>query len=474
MGRGVLRGEILRNTRRGIKAALTSPFPGMAKPRLNRSAFPCIFMALILFAGESAPAGADSGETTRASADRPLRVIRSPLTAPGRYSAPPEFFSSGSLMTPAALEQPLTQRYIREYSSPGGIAWLNAVMRRGSVYLPFIREEIAKRNLPPELLYLPVIESGYLATAKSRSGAVGLWQFMLNSIGPYNMRVNDLVDERRDFRKSTVGALRKLDENFKVLGNWPLALAAYNAGLGGVQRITRRAGSDDYWLLSEKKELKTETIHYVPRLLAVAYILSRPRRFGVDIWTEALEWTEIPVEKQASLDIIADETGLDRDTLRRLNPELLHGITPLDGAYRLKIPAAAYPLVAEVLEREDIKLLRYYRYVIKYGDTLSALARHYGVSPGLIERHNPGILNRYLKIGEIVIIPAMRETGPYRADTGTASAADFTGIYRVKKGDTLWSLSLAYDVDPQELAAANGMELNQILPEGKQLKVPIK
>ena len=425
----------------------------------------------------AAALGADSPEQTGfpAAASRPLRNVPVPLpllSVPG--PRPPPSFAPNTLADPSALEQPLTRRYIEQYSSAGGIAWLTAVMRKGSVYLPFIREEIAKRNLPPELLYLPVIESGYQAQARSRSGAVGLWQFMLNSIGPFDMRVTDWVDERRDFQKSTLGALRKLEENYRALGSWPLALAAYNAGLGAVNRVVRRTGVRDYWLLCDKKELKTETIHYVPKLLAVSWILSQPRRFGVDFWPEALEWTAVPVGRQASLERIAAEAGIDGELLRLGNMELLHGVTPQDSAYRLKVPSDVYPLVAEALERKDLKLLEYYRYVVKYGDTLSVLARHYGVPLDLIERHNPGILGRYLQIGETVLIPAFRETAPYQG-TGAAVSGErpFTGTYVVKKGDTLWSLALAYGIDPLELAGANNMELNHILPEGKSLKVPI-
>jgi membrane-bound lytic murein transglycosylase D len=432
-------------------------------------------LALLLLAGAlaSAWAGPDGDAP---EIDRPLRQI--PLDGPSRFTPPPPPLPENSLLTPEALEHPLTQRYITQYSRPAGIAWLNGVIRNGSLYLPFIREEIAKRNMPPELLYLPVIESGYLGTAKSRSGAVGLWQFMMNSIAPFDMKVTDLVDERRDFRKSTVGALLKLDENHRLLGNWPLALAAYNSGLGGVSRVTRRTGIHDYWRLCEKKELRSETIQYVPKLAAVAYILSQPRRFGVDYWPEAVAWTAIPVPRQASLDIIASETGIDRDLLRRLNLELLHGITPPDPAYRLKVPADQALLAAAVMEREDLKLLTFYRHQVKFGDTLSALSRQYGVTLGLIEQHNPGILNRYLKIGETITIPAFNEAAAVRqrlsAAAGPAAVpSSFNGIHQVKRGDTLWSIATRYKVDPQTLARENGMELNQILPEGKVLKVPI-
>jgi len=438
----------------------------------------CVLFAL-LFACVSAGlwGQADEAVTTIQGDNRPLRSV---------YSAP-AIFATGSrlpspqspLLTPEAINQPLTQHYIKRYTNPSGILWLNSIIKNSGVYLPYIREEIEKYELPPEFIYLPFIESGYIATARSRSGATGLWQFMLNSVPP-GMKVNDMIDERRDFRKSTTAALQKLAANYRILGDWHLALAAYNAGLGGVSRAVRNGKTDDYWLLCEKKELKNETVQYIPRFLAVAYILSRPRQFGLDYWPESVEWTVIKPERQASLDLIASETGADHRLLRLLNAELLYGITPADSAYELKVPAQQANMIAALLEREDAKLLRYYYHKVQYGDTLSALSKHYGVSLNLIEQHNKGIMGRYLKIGEIIIIPAFKETTPHiAAPPAPPSALDtpaggvFEGIHIVSKGDTLWSIALYYKVDPLVLARANNMGLNEILSIGKALKVPI-
>jgi membrane-bound lytic murein transglycosylase D len=395
------------------------------------------------------------------------------MSSVSRFQAP-DF----SLLTPEALNHPLTQQYIRRYTSSGGILWLNSIIKNAGVYLPYIREEIERLNLPAELIYLPFIESGYIATARSRSGAMGLWQFMMNSI-PAGMKVNDLIDERRDFRKSTTAALLKLTENYRILGDWYLALAAYNAGLGGVSRAIRNTKADDYWQICEKKGLKNETIQYVPRFLAVVYILSRPRQFGLDYWPESVEWTVITPGRQASLDLLASETGTDRKLLHFLNAELLYGITPADSAYELKVPLKQAGMISAILEKEDVKLIRYYYHKVQYGDTLSALSRHYGISLNLIEQHNHGITNRYLKIGETIVIPAFKETTPYMAppppppDADTAAGRSFDGIHIVSKGDTLWSIALYYKVDPMALARANNMGLNEILSIGKTLKVPI-
>ena len=385
--------------------------------------------------------------------------------------SPLRHFPPNSLITEQNLEQALTQRYIAQYTSQSGIDFLNSVMERGSLYLPFIMEEVERRGLPPELIYLPVIESNFVSTARSRAGAVGLWQFMMNSISPFDIRVTDSVDERRDIIKSTRGALAKLEDNYRAMGNWELALAAYNAGLGGVTGIVRRTGISDYWELSRRSELKQETVHYVPKLIAAAYVLSQPERFGLDSWQASHEWTAIPLNRQVSLDIIAAEAGVDRELLRRLNAELLHGITPVDPNHRLKIPTAYMEQINLVLERDDLVLIRYHYHVVRYGDTLWSMSRHYGVTLASIEQHNPGSSARYLRLGETIIIPASRDMEAPAART--ASVHSFDGQHLVVRGDTLWSLSRIYGVDPEALADANGMGLNQTLREGRTLRVPI-
>ncbi|MCL2762184.1 MAG: LysM peptidoglycan-binding domain-containing protein [Treponema sp.] len=448
----------------------------MSKERGLRVVFSCV----LLFVG----AAAGSWASMSHDIDRPQRTIPDNQGIPDSHSTPNSSSPQSPVPSPQSpllnfedLNRPLTRYYIERYSNPSGVRYLNTIIKNGSLYMPFIKAEIAKRGLPPELIYLPFIESNYIGTARSRSGAMGLWQFMMNSIAPFGIQVNDLVDERRDFCKATVAALRKLEENYRALGSWPMALAAYNAGLGAVSRAGKRVHTSDYWVLCDKKELRDETIHYVPKFLAVSYILSNPRKYGLDYWPETTEWTTIKPGKQISLDIIAAEAQVDRDLLRRLNLELLHGITPADKNYELKVPLARAEAIASVLQREDIKLLQYYRYQIRYGDTLSALARHYGISLNLIEQYNPGIQNRHLKIGETIIIPAFKETTPYTGITDAPAQSHnnraFTETHVVSKGDTLWSLAIRYNVDPQVLARENNMEMNQILSIGKVLKVPI-
>jgi len=404
--------------------------------------------------------------------ERPLRSLQPDASLPVFTRTSTFLFqpAHNSLLTQRAVEQPLTQHYIAQYSNPHGIAMLNAVMDRASIYMPFIKEEVRRRGLPPELAYLPIIESGFQITARSRSGAMGLWQFMMNSISPYNIRVTDLLDERRDFVKSTRGALQKLEDEHRRLGCWELTLAAYNSGLGAVTRTIQRTGRNDYWELSSRRELRAETINFVPRLIAVSYVVSQPRRFGINVWHERFEWVEIPLPRQVSIDVIADETGLDRGLMRRLNAELLHGISPIDSNYRLKIPLTHLEQINETLAREDLRLIRYHYHVVRSGDTLWSMSRHYGTSVNMIEQHNPGISGRYLRLGETVIIPALTNVSPPARSLVPQGTSN---THTVQRGDTFWSLGRRYGVDPQALAEANGMQLNQTLHEGRVLRVPI-
>jgi membrane-bound lytic murein transglycosylase D len=297
---------------------------------------------------------------------------------------------------------------------------------------------------------------------------------MRNSISPFGIQVNEWMDERRDFWKATQAALSKLEENYRYFGDWALALAAYNAGLGAIRRICDSSGIRDYWELSARGLLRNETVHYVPKFLAVSFILSQAGRHGLDLgWPEAVRWTRLAPGRSVDLSLLAQAAGLDPEFLKAANRELVYNITPPVQDYMLKIPLQSEAALRQALAEQETTLLRYYVHTIHSGDTLSALAGHYGVSVDLILKSNPSIEPRYLRIGERIFIPALREAAPYEPVRNTAGLV-FEGNHLVKRGETLWSIALAYDVDPELLAEVNGMELNDTLREGRSLKTPIR
>ena len=408
---------------------------------------------------------------------RPLRTIApSEPERPSSRLPAPYRASNSLLLLPGALENSLTQHYIRYYSSPAGQASLAAIMGRAGPYLAFIRSKIAEMDLPPELIYLPVIESAYLATAVSRSGAAGLWQFMSNSIAPFDIRLTEWVDERRDFWKSTEGALRKLRGNYRYFNDWPLALAAYNAGLGGLNRLIQQSGVRDYWVLAERRILKDETIRYVPRLIAAAYVLSSQRLFGMEpLWPEDPQWQRLALDgRSVDLNMLAENAGVDNTRLVWANRELVYSITPPEAGYYLKVAGKDAEQIAAVLARDDIPLIRYHIHNIRFGDTLLAIALHYGLTVNQIQSANPGVQARNLRIGSRLLIPAFKDVNPYSRPVALREDIAFDGTHLVKQGETLWSLALAYDIDPEMLAEANGMRITDILREGRILKTPIR
>jgi membrane-bound lytic murein transglycosylase D len=368
----------------------------------------------------------------------------------------------------------LVRKYRERYSTPDGIKYLSAVMQRSAPYRAEMIAEIRRQGAPDCLLYLPVIESGFSTTAISRSGATGLWQFMRNSVSGYGIRINEWMDERRDPWITTSAAVRKLKENYDYFGDWYLALAAYNCGLGATQRAVKKAGVKDYWYLSEHGYFKTETIHYVPKFLAIAEILSRSDEYGID-WGEPTEaaYSTIPVKRPVDINVVAKETGIDPKLLKSANPALYYSITPPDTTYGLRVPAGAEGAVTELLEDRTRMLLEFYMYKVKSGDTLYALALHYGVSIDMILQYNPGVKASTLQIGKKLVIPALKEVKAY-AGKKDADSLDFSGSYLVKRGDTLWSIALAYDVQVETLAEKNNIEVNSVLSLGKALRVPIQ
>ncbi|UTC78507.1 transglycosylase SLT domain-containing protein [Treponema sp. OMZ 799] len=368
---------------------------------------------------------------------------------------------------------PLIEKFRNQYLTENGLRYLEAIMQRSRPYRNFIIQELRRENLPPELLFLPVIESGFSPKAVSKSGAVGIWQFMRNSIGGYDIHIDEWMDERRDPWKTSAAAVKKLKWNYNYYNDWYLALAAYNCGVGALDKAIKKAGSRNYWYLAEKKFLKPETSLYVAKFLAIAEILMNSEKYGID-WGEALDYeaTElIPIKRSVDIILLAEKVKADTDLFSALNPSLKFNITPPNVKYNLRIPMEHKEAVQDLLAKNTL-LIKYYSYKIRSGDTLYALSRHYGVSIKSIINYNPGIKASALRIGQVLKIPALKTVNSYRRKKDDQNV-EFNGVYIIQKGDTLWSIALKHDVQVETLAAKNGIEVNSVLSLGQKLKVPI-
>ena len=434
-----------------------------------------------LSASEGLPAPRETLQPTGspeplASAPRPLRTVRPDASGTGETAGDPWSLTrrppEDGLSVPIPWENEGFRRFREAYLSPGGRKWLEAVIARSAPYAEYVYERLRWYRVPEELFFLPVIESEWSPRAVSRSGAAGLWQFMRNSIAGYDMRIDDWVDERRDFMKSTDAALRKLRGNYETLGSWELALAAYNCGLGAASRAAAAGGTRDYWELSARGLLPPEAVSYVPKFLAAVSVLGRSGRNGFPLAREgAVRWKRVDLDRPVDLSLLSEASGVPLSVLRSGNAELRWDVTPPEGRYALKVPEGYAGAVQAVLASPDFQAMRYYRHVIRSGDTLSALARHYEVSVSLILRLNPGVRAETLRIGTTLIVPALKEKSPYAPPTPSENLV-FSAAYVVAKGDTLWSISLKYGVQPEILADRNGLDISSIIREGMTLKVP--
>lgn len=353
--------------------------------------------------------------------------------------------------------------------------FLRGLIRSGR-YLPMIWDIFRAEGLPLDLAYLVHVESAYQPEALSRARARGLFQFIASTARRYGLRVDGWVDERVDPEKATRAAAAYLKDLYAMFGDWHLALAAYNAGEGKVQRSLSRTGAADFWSLSGTSALSRETRSYVPAILAATVISKDPTRFGFEFEPDPpLEYDTIRVEGAADLRVLARCAGVDFETMRALNPALRRLQTPPDGVTEVRVPRGSAEKTLAALERippGSRVLVTYHR--VKRGDTLAAIAKRYGVSVAAIQRANGLGPKRLLRVGQVLKIPSGGGAFAYeRRDSGRGpTARGDTLIYRVQPGDTLSGIARRHGSSVEAIARASGIRANSILRVGQRLRIP--
>ncbi|MGP1587856.1 MAG: transglycosylase SLT domain-containing protein [Treponemataceae bacterium] len=375
-----------------------------------------------------------------------------------------------------ALNHPLTQKFIGQYKNEYSKKYLNAIMNNSLAYRGYVKQALENAQMPLCLQYLPVIESGYRINALSKSGARGLWQFMKNSVSPFGLRINSWMDERIDPWLSTDAAIKKLKENYDFFGNWELSLAAYNCGLGAVNRAVKASGVKDFWFLCDHGYLKSETKNYVPKFIAVSMMLENKELYGLNFEEpyeqsdESRSFDTIEVKKAVDLQVLAEKTEISKERLFYYNPSLTYQVTPPDMKYVLRLPEGTKNTVEQLL-KTSMPLIKYHIYTVKSGDSLYALSLHYGIEVEDIQKINK-LKNTTIKIGQNLMIPAIKDVGVYNHKI-VNEKIDFSGTYTVNEKDTLYGIALQYNVQVELLASENNMEITDFLHKGDIIKVPI-
>ena len=331
---------------------------------------------------------------------------------------------------PAIIEMPyndIVRKFIDMYANKlrQRVAFM---LSANNLYMPIIEEALDLYNLPLELRYLPVIESALNPIATSRQGAVGLWQFMLNTGKIYGLKVTSLVDERRDPIKSTRAAARYLKDLYDIYHDWNLVLAAYNCGPGTINKAIHRAGGEkDFWTIYNY--LPKETRSYVPAFIAANYIMTYYCEHNISpLEMKMPEGTDtIHISRPLNFQQIADVCKIDIDQLRALNPEFKKDIIPgNEKPYALRLPNQ---VMSRFIDLED----------------------------SIYNYKNEIYQNR-------------RVTVNVQTPQNTSSAQGKPLYHKIRKGETLGGIALKYGVSVAQLRRLNGIKGSNIRA-GKSLRI---
>ncbi|QIE59904.1 LysM peptidoglycan-binding domain-containing protein [Rasiella rasia] len=366
------------------------------------------------------------------------------------------------------------------------------LMALSDYYFPLFEEQLDKHGLPLEMKYLAIVESALDPRATSRVGAQGLWQFMFSTGKMFGLDVSSYVDERNDPTLATEAACKYLKSLEKSLGDWDLALAAYNSGPGNVAKALRRSGGyTNYWNI--RQHLPRETAGYLPAFLATMYIFEYAEEHGFK--SEGPEFPfiatdTIKVKKMITLQQVAEVTNLGIDEVRFLNPSYKLDVIPVvkDENYVLRLPIdavgkfvsnenAIYAYAEKELNKREKPLPQLFeqsdkiRYRVRSGDYLGKIAERYGVSVSKIKKWN-GLRSNNLRIGQrLTIYPRKGSRTTSKKVATTTTSASGAKVYTVRNGDSLWSISQKFPgVSVDNIKKWNDISGNKLKP-GMKLKI---
>jgi membrane-bound lytic murein transglycosylase D len=367
--------------------------------------------------------GAEEPLTLQASSSIPWRFQDLFQSQEKNFGAPSEL---SELATAKDVASILNLPIVRDDKVESHIRFFHIAIRqrfeqwlsRLGHYKPIVENIFSEFNLPSDLVYLSLVESGFNPHAYSRARATGPWQFMKGTAIVYGLRVDQYVDERRDPIKSTIAAARYLRDLYDMFGTWPLAMAAYNAGEGKVMRALQKSRADSFWEIAQTKLIRRETKEYVPRFMAATIIAKNPVQYGfVQEPPAPHQFEEVIVNRAVRLQHVATVAGIPYTELIRLNPELRRDVTPPDDQnYHLKVPVGSREAVVLAIDKIPTwkptpLLVKKERgrsdssgsYRVRGGDSLWTIAKRFNLSVAQLKARN-SVTARGIKPGDLLTI----------------------------------------------------------------------
>ena len=389
------------------------------------------------------------------------------------------------------IDIPLNDRVLSYVSLFSGRlkSYLEDGLGRAARYLPMIQDVFRAEGLPLDLAYVPLIESAFKPTAVSRAKAKGLWQFMSYTGRENGLTLDWYVDERAEPEKATRAAAQYLKSLYATFGDWHLALASYNGGPGRVQRAMQRSNQTDFWsLTASSRYLPRETRDYVPLILAAIIVAKNPANYGLQVAPLAIPSVEtVSLSKPVDLRRIAEWADTSVELLQELNPELRRWTTPIrESDYQLRVPMGTGEQVrTQLAEAVEEELANFSWHTVKKGESLLTIARKLKVNRSDLAEANYLSAKARVTPGQQLIIPRApttllarsnptAPTGAVRGDAVVATAvvpkASSPVTYKVKPGDTLFSIARQFDTTVDALRSWNRLRSTGI-QAGQRLQV---
>jgi membrane-bound lytic murein transglycosylase D len=361
---------------------------------------------------------------------------------------------------PLVINDPVAG-YISYFSSKGRGTLLRSLERAGR-YRVMISAILAEEKVPQDLIYQAVAESGFQPQAQNgRTSAGGMWQFM--PYGTYGLTRNGWYDERFDPEKSTHAYARYMKVLYAQLGDWYLAMAAYDWGPGNVQKAVQRTGYADFWELYRRNALPQETKNYVPIIIAAAIMAKNPEQYGLQSLTPdpPLLKDTVTTDYSVDLHLVSDVVGATMQEIADLNPSLLRMTTPGDGPFALNLPPGTKDLYLKRIAEIPVDKRTQWRFhKVVPGETLQTVARDYHVSSSEIVFVNQLDTGEDLSSTDSLVIPVAPVS---------SSRARLT-LYKVEHGDTLVTVADRFNVTVQQLRRWNHLSAARLVP-GRRLYV---
>jgi membrane-bound lytic murein transglycosylase D len=355
-------------------------------------------------------------------------------------------------------------------------------LERAGQWLPHIRKSLQAHAVPPELASLPHVESSFNPAAYSQVGAAGLWQFT-RSTGRLFMRVDNVIDERMDPFAASDGAARLLRSNYDTLASWPLAITAYNHGVGGMKRAMSKLGTDDISVVIAKYKSRSfgfaSRNFYTEFLAALDVDQNAERYFGPVTPRQPVRYEVATLEDFVPAESVERALGVDRETLREhnraLRPAVWNGAKYMPQGFELRVPASAIKQPIDVAlasipsPQRFAKQHRDRLYTVRRGDTLSKIARRYHVKERELVALNNLRSRHRIRAGQVLALP---DKPGARAPVAIARVKPPTdGVYRVRRGDTISRIATRFGLTEAKLVAINGLRNRNQIAVGQRLMV---